>query len=133
MNNIKTYEKFIYENFNDDEYFRLLNQTESYDWLIKMIDVKQKDLDLVKSCLDDWKYDISISDWGLINNEPYTSEKAKIINYKYILAKRKGFSYKIFRLPDEWFIVILSDEINNVNLYYLCDQLDGLQHFLNKK
>lgn len=133
MNNIKTYEKFIYENFNDDEYFRLLNQTESYDWLIKMIDVKQKDLDLVKSCLDDWKYDISISDWGLINNEPYTSEKAKITNYKYILAKRKGFSYKIFRLPDEWFIVVMCDDINNVRLYYLCDQLDGLQHFLNKK
>lgn len=127
MINIKTYEKFIYENFNDDEYFRLLNTTESHDWIIKMIDVNQKDLDLVKSCLDNWKYDISISNWGLIN------EKDKIINYKYILAKRKGFSYKIFRLPDEWFIVILSDEINNVNLYYLCDQLDGLQHFLNKK
>ena len=122
---INTFKNFsikpIHENWNDDDYFRLLNvefETIVSEWIPKIIDVTKEDFNLVTSCLDNIKYEISILHYKI---------------KKYISAKRKGFSYKIFRLSDEWFMVIMCDDINGVNLYYLCDQIEGLEYFLNKR
>lgn len=109
---------------NWDDYYKLLDQDQAHDWMVKMTNVTKEDFNVVTSSLDNIKYEISISTWGLIDDD------SKINNYKYILAKRKGFEYKIFRLPDEWFLVILSDD--KVNMYYLCDQWEGLEALLKK-
>ena len=108
---------------NWDDHFRLIDQDEAHEWMIKMSDVTKEDFNLVVSSLDAIKYEISTSTWRLLDDD------GKFENHKYILAQRKGFSYKIFRLPDEWFLVIMSGD---TNIFYLCDQLEGLKVFLNK-
>jgi hypothetical protein len=108
---------------NWDDHFRLIDQEEAHEWMIKMSDVTKEDFRLVVSSLDAIKYEVDISTWKLLDDD------GKYENHKYILAKRRGFSYKIFRLPDEWFLVIMSGD---VNIFYLCDQLEGLKVFLNK-
>jgi len=120
----------IHENWNDNDYFKLVSKTEGYDLMQTIIDVTDEDFNVVISCLDNIKYEMKFSTWGIFGRD--SEGRGKMFNYKYILASRKGFSYKVFKLPDEWYLVILSDEVNGVDLYYLCDQLEGLKHFLKK-
>jgi hypothetical protein len=105
------------------DYYKLLTQDEAHDWIVKMSDVTKEDFNLVVSSLNAITYTVSISKWGLICDD------AKVENYDYIVAKRSGFEYKIFRLPDEWFLVAMCAQ---TNIFYLCDQQEGLVAFLKK-
>jgi hypothetical protein len=131
---IDTFKNFltIYENWNDNDYFKIVEHNNDIQkWINRMIDVTNEDLKVVTSCLDSGlfgiikKYDIKISIFGLLNND-----NDDVKNHKYIIAKRKEFAYNILRLSDEWFLVKMSD--SDSNLYYLCDQIEGLKHFLKK-
>lgn len=105
------------------DYYKLLTQDEAHDWIVKMSDVTKEDFNLVVSSLNAIAYTVSISTWGLIDDD------AKVENHDYIVAKRREFEYKIFRLLDEWFLVAMCSQ---TNIFYLCDQQEGLVAFLKK-
>lgn len=128
----------IHENWNDNDYFKLKSMDETDNLMEKMIDVTDEDLNVVTSCLNSEKYDIKISTWRILQEPdgPVTNldrvttiaQAAKIIICKYILATRVLGTLKIFRLPDEWYLVIPYP----YKFSFLCDQLDGLKYFINK-
>jgi len=132
---INTFNNFsINENWTDDDYFKIIHDGVNY-YLQKAIDVTDEDLKVVTSCLDkkEVKYEIKTDwHWMLRYNDTEFAGRFRPTgrNNKYIIAKRKGFEYKIFRLEDEWYLVQMSDI--HVNLYFLCDQIEGVQYFLNK-
>ena len=102
--NINTLDKEI----GFEEHLRLLNATQN------VIDISKKNIDLVN------KYAKRVSSSLFVNTT---------IN-KHLKFHNRGFSYLIFELKDEW---ILISRVGSPCSYYLCDQLEGLDKFLNDK
>ena len=104
-----------FENFNNDFYFRIEPDEYFEDLEIEVID--EKTSNLIKK-----KFLSYVND----NIEFEESKPNRLIIYLYNYHN-KVTEWTIEELPDEWFIVRISETRDD---FYKCDQLDGLMKLI---
>lgn len=119
MNNIKKFEYFNYSFYKEilsDEFNELHDK---YDWHIKNSDIGRKEIDLIKSSVEE-------SPRNIFNNDSI---------YLKIGFTPNGYKLNctIRKFDDEWFSVMILRVENGHTLppkFYKCDQFDGLVKLL---
>jgi len=109
---------------NWDDYYKSIDYDVASEHIVSMTEFPQEEFDDIKLIFSD-VYKCRLNNWKIIDTENRTSDI-----FKYMIAEREGFKYKIWKLEDEWYLVEMSDP--NTGLWFLCDQIDGLKALLNK-
>lgn len=105
------------------EYFKLISHNEAADIIDKMVDFDEIEVKKITELFPE-RYNVSVSIWDTYNSG------WENIKSNYFLIVRNETEIKIWKIEDEYYL--LSVESRSTNLYYLCDQFDGLSALIRK-
>lgn len=110
---------------NWDDYYQSIDYDTAAERIVNMTELTKGEFDEIKSVIGD-VYKFDLKDWKVIDIDNKTGNV-----FKYVIAEREGFKYRIWKLEDEWYLVEMGDP-SSLALWFLCDQVDGLKALLNK-
>lgn len=141
MKHLKLFEA-IYSLFNKNEYYSEISESEYRNMKLEIpefgpninntVVIPDRDYLRVKSIFDRIKKDMNLSNSEIrIWTRPYTLDFIDEINFNLNgpLSIRCGNRIQIHLVDDEWYIVEIDCD-HGIDLYYKCDQIEGLEKFL---
>lgn len=105
------------------EYFKLISHDKAADILDKMTDFDEIEIKKITELFPK-EYNVSVSIWDTYNSG------WENIKSNYFIIVRGETEIKIWKIEDEYYL--LSVGSRSTNLYYLCDQFDGLSALIKK-
>jgi len=112
---------------DDDKYYTLLENNEPSSLLIHSIQMNRDEYIRISEL-----YPIGyICEVDLI----YITDDQSRRSVSILKAKRPGAGgciMRIFKLPDEWYLLSMSDIKEGGTIYFKVDQFEGLEYMLNK-
>lgn len=114
---------------NHDDYYKLIDNSDWDEYEIKLEELLQMALEFTEDESTDIRKVVPKVYSLTFIERPRNKQCIEIIRSE---KKRGSCLIRIWKLPDEWFLVSLGDIDERGTIYFKCDQFEGLQYFLNK-